>query len=149
MTGVSLIAKERQRQIDVENYNAEHDDDHGDGQMAMTAAALAVAGTSAGLVMQGYEDWGLVEHHKNDRVRQLVIAGALIAAEIDRLCRERLAHCPECDEVTAGYERGIETLAGIKYPGKNVKMEPCGCVTDVEHLPNPFVVGYDKVIPAL
>lgn len=31
--------------------------------------------------------WGLLRKHQRDRIRQLVIAGALIAAEIDRMQR--------------------------------------------------------------
>lgn len=87
-TGIELIAEERQRQIDVEGWSLEHDDDHLYGTLAVVAAQLAVAGTDA-TVMDPLDrsSWGLVEKHQ-DRTRRLVIAGALIAAEIDREQRE-------------------------------------------------------------
>ncbi len=100
-TGADLIAVERQRQIDQEGYDETHDAEHDDGSLAVHAAVLAVFTTDASvddpceragripLSQLGgggaYDSWGLLGKHGGDRIRQLVIAGALIAAEIDRL----------------------------------------------------------------
>lgn len=102
-TGAELIAAERQRQITVEGYTPEHDAEHErDGQLAAAAAAYCLPGTS--LISYGPEDAGVAPAERgvwhpswwpwavrfwkptpDDRVRELVKAGALIAAEIDRL----------------------------------------------------------------
>lgn len=93
MSGAELITAERQRQIDVEGYTAEHDHGHFVGTPLLAAARgyLAVPGTvdrpidpavsPAGWPWAG-RYW---KPSPNDRVRELVKAGALIAAEIDRL----------------------------------------------------------------
>lgn len=100
---VQLIAQERQRQIDAEGYSPDHDDGHTDGSIAVVAAALAVHHTDASIddplkrvdpVESGrrHDCWGLLAKHgydgtNPDEIKVLVIAGALIAAEIDRMQR--------------------------------------------------------------
>lgn len=89
-TGIELITDERQRHVAAEGYDAAHDDKHTDHAIAINAAALVVSGTDCVLDdwrPEGRPDWRLDDKHKDDRVRQLAIAGALIAAEIDRLQR--------------------------------------------------------------
>lgn len=80
------ISAERLRQIADEGYDAAHDDEHRGGEIAVVAANLALAHTSC--VVRGAmpDPWGLKKKHCDTR-RRLVIAGALIAAEIDRLDR--------------------------------------------------------------
>lgn len=88
--GVGLIATERQRQIDAEGYDATHDVQHTDGSLARAAAAYALQGSSPDLRIQDAAAW-LWPWNRNeynpapDPIRNLVRAGALIAAEIDRL----------------------------------------------------------------
>ncbi|KKN56864.1 hypothetical protein LCGC14_0567890 [marine sediment metagenome] len=97
--GSRRIAAERQRQIEVERWTAEHDDAHSNGCLAAAAAAYAlrVASTEAqcdnwtttyGAMAESVwpfdEDWW---KPSSDPVRDLERAGALIAAEIDRLLR--------------------------------------------------------------
>ena len=85
-----LIQAERQRQIDTEGWTAAHDDGHRYGALAIQAAALAVNHTDARVTVDGEESdpWSLLCKAKNKgTVRNLTIAGALIAAEIDRLQR--------------------------------------------------------------
>ena len=41
MKGSELIAKERQRQMDVEGWDAEHDKQHDEGELALVAALYA------------------------------------------------------------------------------------------------------------
>jgi hypothetical protein len=89
--GAIDIMLERGRQTTAARYSAEHDDEHDRSELAVVAAELVLQGTGASL--NGPEcdcyrpdPWGLVKKHP-DRRRQLVIAGALLAAEIDRLNR--------------------------------------------------------------
>ncbi len=89
VTGASLIAAERERHSG--SWTSEHDDGHTDGSLAVIAATIAVDGTDAKVVDpldrgSGHDPWGLISKH-HDRLRQLTIAGALIAAEIDREIR--------------------------------------------------------------
>ena|SRR3972149_10136269 len=88
-SGAQLIAEERQRQIDVEGWTAEHDDQHKEGEMARAAAAYAlvdfhgVETTDVSVLWPWSWEW----LKPSNRIRNLVKAGALLAAEIDRLLR--------------------------------------------------------------
>ena len=111
MSGIDLIAAERQRQIEQKGMTPEHDDKHQDSSLAMVGAFYAwpresifeinamddANGKYPIVSVSQYSLWPVSwwEGHdkkvKRDRKRQLAIAGALIAAEIDRLERlERL-----------------------------------------------------------
>jgi hypothetical protein len=96
MTGAGLIAAERQRQIDEEGYSQRHDAEHVDESLALAACAYAIPSTwrrfksanEAGSPSVPVT-WPWAARFwrptPDDRVRELVKAGALIAAEIDRL----------------------------------------------------------------
>jgi hypothetical protein len=100
MTGIELIAAERERQVSQEGWTPEHDDKHRDGAIAKAAACYAIGedppiyrGTIRGV---GFESeprihrlwpWDAAWWKPSYRIRDLVKAGALIAAEIDRLQR--------------------------------------------------------------
>ncbi len=108
-TGVDLIADERKRQVEVEKWTAQHDDDHEDGELANAAACYASNHEvhrkhplRGGFVpLWPWEDkWDkrakrpvnaspLMVEDGESRIRELTKAGALIAAEIDRLQRRR------------------------------------------------------------
>lgn len=84
MSGVQLIAAERKRQVELEHWTAEHDAGHVNGEIAEAAAAYALH--SAGDCLTAARVWPFGWHYKpRDPVSDLVRAGALIAAEIDRL----------------------------------------------------------------
>jgi hypothetical protein len=114
-SGAQLIAAERTRQLAVEGWDAAHDDGHRNGEIACAAIAyafpmhaLAFAGSN-GKDMQTvvsvgpltFWPWAAVdfkpanpdgevrtkEQRIEGQIRNLVKAGALIAAEIDRLQR--------------------------------------------------------------
>lgn len=96
MNGVEMIAAERQRQVEQEGWTASHDDTHGGGELAQAAACYAWPPPRPPSVKTAYPenwDWKPVAHDlgngykPEDRIRELVKAGALIAAEIDRLGR--------------------------------------------------------------
>jgi hypothetical protein len=85
-SGVDLIAAERQRQISVKGWSAEHDDTHREGELAIEAALWATQDTAEETLRNGM--CGNGPHRKSKpRIKQLAVAGALIAAEIDRLQR--------------------------------------------------------------
>lgn len=89
---IEQIYSERRRQIDSEGWSIEHDDEHDAGDLARAAAAYALLGAGD---LPGYEGewpvaWGPLPTPKEAR-RALVVAGALIVAEIERLDRAALA----------------------------------------------------------
>lgn len=90
-TAIELIAEERQRQIDAEGYTAEHDDDHADFSLSRAGACYALAADTATPSEHPYRFWpweaAAWKPSLEDPIRDLVKAGALIAAEIDRLQR--------------------------------------------------------------
>lgn len=110
LSGVEQISKERMRQISDEGWTGEHDSNHCDDELAWAAACYAapepiyekigkrsiyvdigkgVTMTVEGVVDDFVDPWPwddeFDKRNKHDRKRKLVIAGALIAAEIDRL----------------------------------------------------------------
>jgi hypothetical protein len=83
--GAALIAAERQRQIDAEGYTPEHDADHKMSQFVATAVSYLGGGWSnIGQAWPIKRATGRVGDGYYQR-RDLVKAGALIAAAIDRL----------------------------------------------------------------
>lgn len=84
LDGVALIAAERRRQIDEEGWSMAHDAScHNNGQLvhaAMAYLALVVGRVELSNILWPWE--GLPKKH--DPLRSLAVAGALIAAEIDR-----------------------------------------------------------------
>jgi len=95
MTGVELIAAERERQIRVEGWSEEHDDQHETGELSSAAECYVAYASdqlsgmhptkSVPLQWPWAPDWW---KPSVDLVRNLQKAGALIAAEIDRLQRK-------------------------------------------------------------
>lgn len=91
------VLVERVRQVEVEGWTPEHDDTHDQGELAAMAAFYAMP--------EGCRDWDTTstgygdtlgeailpdgwKSKTGDRRRELVKAGALIIAEIERLDRE-------------------------------------------------------------
>lgn len=121
MSGVERIAAERARQVDEEGYTAEQDDRWEAGQLAEAAACYSMPGNlyverrfAGGVrfvdpwpfriyldkrrsVGANYPD--RIEVEGEERIDRLVKAGALIAAEIDRLQRVTGEQpCATCDD---------------------------------------------------
>lgn len=92
-TGIELIAEERQRQIDKEGFNSEHDSHNNMGELVLAASCYLGyeyphwAETVDLIPVPKHFPWDKKwwKPTPNDRVRELAKAGALIAAEIDRL----------------------------------------------------------------
>lgn len=106
-----MIVVERERQMQGEGWMPEHDDQHTLGELAAAGASYALLGTrwkdasvlGSRLVADVLWPWDAEwfkpadygdppygpNVHRDRRVKDLVRAGALIAAEIDRLERQR------------------------------------------------------------
>lgn len=87
--GAGLIAAERARQITAEGWTPEHDDEHEGNELLQAAVWYLDNGAEFdfGLSLPPWPWEPAAWKPSDDRVRQLVKAGALIAAEIDRLKR--------------------------------------------------------------
>jgi len=108
-SGVELIAEERPRQVKKKGYSADHDDGRENGELALVAALYATPQPlytvsldddrknekhgHRGLTIEADDPWPCEWGSEFDkraqfgRLRSLIVAGALIAAEIDRLQR--------------------------------------------------------------
>lgn len=102
-TGIELIAEERQRQIEVEGWTPEHDAEHEKEEIALAAACYVTPSNNLEYKSEGFfgserdfkvpklwpwdDEWykPALDDGKESRIRELQKAGALIAAEIDRL----------------------------------------------------------------
>lgn len=131
--GCELIRLERRRQIEVEKWHEDHDDnEHADGQLAVAAACYTVAQSNKVVIGPNGKDAWPWEYKFDKRDRHhykkcLVIAGALIAAELDRwnrLCQKRsdemlpilIGEEPEPAQPVAdgeAQERGDVTIKGL------------------------------------
>lgn len=97
MEGLELIAAERKRQVEKEGWTAEHDDKHVGEELALAAAAYAIPEKDRDYEIGDHlndrpypwptEWWTWWKPCPDNRIRELVKAGALIAAEIDRRLR--------------------------------------------------------------
>ena len=115
-SGIELITEERKRQIEKEGFDAEHDSQHDAGELAF--AAICYASPEPVFILKDYsamgqgfsfadpwpeswyDEWDKrlrtpggklcpnINLHVKKRIRNLVKAGALISAEIDRLMKE-------------------------------------------------------------
>lgn len=96
--GTRDVLIERQRQIDAEGYTARHDDMHRHGELARAGAAyaLSAAPRRVGELDRALSLWPFDrESFKHQDARAcLVVAAALLLAEIDRLDRAFLAPAP-------------------------------------------------------
>lgn len=93
MDGADLIARERDRQVSEEGWTPEHDDHHDRSEMARAALGYTIRAVEQTWgPYPGKDLWPWDPSRwkpSDDPVRNLVKAGALVAAEIDRLLRAR------------------------------------------------------------
>jgi DNA polymerase III epsilon subunit-like protein len=124
--GFSLIIDERLRQVTAEGWTPEHDAQHTGGELAWAAACYAAPQAilrKVGHVIGDAWPWHkrFDKRGKHDRLRRLVIAGALIAAEIDRMSiGGSLAKCAD---------PGLLFRAEAKLP-KQLYCSVCGRTTE-------------------
>lgn len=91
-SGAELITEERARHVTKECYDAQHDDQHVHGEMAGAAACYTLwhcsyIGKFCWRLAMAMWPWSEECWKPKDPVRDLVRAGSLIAAEIDRIQR--------------------------------------------------------------
>lgn len=120
------IAAERHRQIESEGWKPEHDDEHGLGELAGAAAAYAMADDFPNKAAELWP-WEIGADGKNwwkpsDRRRNLVKAGALIVAEIERL--DRIVGVATDVQVADG------KCAGGQVPPFDGECPKCGATED-------------------
>ncbi|MCK9446652.1 hypothetical protein M0Q50_07300 [bacterium] len=93
-SGIELITEERNRQIESEGYTPEHDSEHTDDSIACAAAMYALPERHRHLNnwIPFCWQWSrkFWKPSPDNRIKELVKAGALIAAEIDRLQKMNL-----------------------------------------------------------
>lgn len=119
-TGIELITNERIRQIKVEGWSAEHDKQHTEGELALVAICYAMPirlyqfekGLTGFHFIDPFPDWNRkwdkryyygenrtnpgnalpdpATYTQEERIDLLIKAGALLAAEIDRLQKVKL-----------------------------------------------------------
>lgn len=134
-TALAAIAQERKRQVEVEGWTAEHDDGdgHQKGQLARAAAAYAYYGSLGEIERKSGAQRDSLIHHiigqlfpvwgtayggwrwewwkPTNRRRDLVKAGALIVAEIERLDRLNSpspgAYAPPSPASGSGEDEGL------------------------------------------
>lgn len=90
------VLAERERQKAVEGWTEAHDDEHNDGSLAVVAACYVLPEQergSRGRPVMWPDSWHFSwwKPSPNHRRRELVKAGALILAEIERLDRAALS----------------------------------------------------------
>lgn len=93
-TGIEIIAEERTRQISLEGYTSDHDDGRLIGELGnaascyITAASYQALGFAPSPAPPAAWPWAFrFWKPSKDHIHNLAKAGALIAAEIDRLQR--------------------------------------------------------------
>lgn len=89
---VAEVFAERNRQVIGEGFTTEHDDQHADAEIALAACCYAVshvaeANLGEATILDRLWPWGAEWWKPKDRRSDLVKAGALIIAEIERLDR--------------------------------------------------------------
>lgn len=94
----SDVLAERQRQIEAEGWTPKHDDIHEGGEMAEAASCYAlhahVPAESKAKYKPTYWPWACKWWKPGETRRDLVKAGALILAEIERLDRQQMPAKP-------------------------------------------------------
>jgi hypothetical protein len=85
--GAALIAAERRRQISVEGWTAEHDDEHGGDALWMAACCYHRHGGESRPPKFPFWPWAAEWWKPKDRPRNLVRAGALYLAAIETYTR--------------------------------------------------------------
>lgn len=81
------VASERQRQMSIEGWTSEHDDAYQNSELADAAACYAINAHNQGFSTPAHWPWDPEWWKQSGARRDLVKAGALILAEIERIDR--------------------------------------------------------------
>ncbi len=85
-TGIELIADERKRQVEEEGYSIDHDRVLKNHQLTYAAIVYAIYDFDRSIIE--YWPWVMKYLKPKSNLENLILAGALIAAEIDRIQNE-------------------------------------------------------------
>lgn len=103
-TGIDLVAEERQRQIEQLGFSGNHDSQFTAGEIALAAACYACdpvpiyrhEESHRGHEFTRMTPFGAAPvNTKHTELRKMIIAGALVVAEIDRLLAEEKLEASE------------------------------------------------------
>lgn len=145
LSGAQIIAAERTRQLG-KGYGPERDAEYVDGELALAAAHYAAPGLLV------HEDGGapaypfLAPDKKGDcdRIHQLAVAGAFVAAELDRLIAEARpdghAFQNDVDPLTHPDQCSHWAPPETDSDGVTCYMRRCGYPASA-HLPRPLTSG--------
>jgi hypothetical protein len=151
MNGAERIAAERRRQIVEEGWTAEKDDFENDRRQLAKAAmcyCMEPAHCEDGDENAIPDEWPWERKYwkptPGNRIRELEKAGALIAAEIDRLLRlDKKPLCPVCPELKECPHADNRTICW-EYDEAVSKTEPAITLKDI--LKPPFEVHGGRVL---
>jgi len=167
-TGLQAITAERQRQIEDEGFLPNHDDEHRNGELAQAASAYAYPeGEGVTLLFQDLRGgvlfpaswssswWKPVQgEYLSGRKRELEKAGALIAAEWDRIERlEKTLHSfVGQDKETLSWIDWCERLQEYSYVLGHERELVIGCGEECWKglyeegldIPEAFRVGFEE-----
>lgn len=94
-TGVSLIAAERQEQIVKHSFSVQSDFEYYNNNELLIAADFALHEGNL-IFPKNWDEKYAKKIKAKDRISQLKVAGACIAAEIDRMLYEAIPRCEYC-----------------------------------------------------
>lgn len=146
MKAIELIKAERERQINELGYNNRHDDAESVGALS-TAGAIYALPWNVRTVLGAEKFWPWDKSfykpanggQVDGRIRELVKAGALIAAEIDRLERSKVANQQRTvDDLATEYAAAVASTCrenGNPLPEAFVHL-----------LETAYVAGYNLVV---
>lgn len=119
------VLAEREKQRSARGYDAAHDDEHDDGLILTNAIECAENASHVRGIVHRHGSWKIGEKHYHDKRKLLVIATALMVAEIER--RDRVAAiCRNIPLVGGG-----ETTLPVE--GKREVMEPAAAKSKEYH----------------
>lgn len=99
-SGIDLIKEERERQLSEEGWTPEHDKNHKNGELIKAAICYAYPGENINIFIPNVINMDFKKKYifpfdpfwwkptPDDRLKELAKAGALIAAEMDRIINQ-------------------------------------------------------------
>jgi len=111
------VLAERRRQVEAEGFKPEHDDQHDGGELALAAACYALACDPPHGRSPNNWPWSESWWKPADDRRNLVKAGALILAEIERLDRAALRASTPADDSQKGGDEPLLTSCAAARDG--------------------------------
>jgi hypothetical protein len=87
-TGIELISEERKEQLEKHGWTPEHDDEVNSGGQ-LTQAAMYALTLDEEWYPKTWGDWFKIKVTHKPRIERNIIAGALLAADIDREQRQK------------------------------------------------------------